>query len=130
MKKPLDFYMIRYALNFFRYFLLLLSLMPFLAQAEDAVLKTLSARVVKVEADGSSLDVDFRHPATDKTHRLVFFMDNRSGLSGIKTLKELRTGQVVNIDYVEGSKDRLCIRRLERVRLSGPPPGLEKFRGL
>lgn len=122
--------MIRYALNFFRYFLLLLSLMPFLAQAEDAVLKTLSARVVKVEADGSSLDVDFRHPATDKTHRLVFFMDNRSGLSGIKTLKELRTGQVVNIDYVEGSKDRLCIRRLERVRLSGPPPGLEKFRGL
>ncbi|HOW58267.1 MAG TPA: hypothetical protein PLO78_00920 [Candidatus Omnitrophota bacterium] len=94
------------------------------------MLRTLSARVVSVDSDGAKLDVDFRHPATEKIQRLIFFMDNQSGLSGIDKLQDLRSGQVVNIDYVEGEKGRLLIRHLVRVRLSGPPPGLENFRGL
>lgn len=121
--------MTRFKLKRFAGFLFLAFLLSFCVRAEEPVLKTLSARVVKVEADGSKLDVDFKHPATGKTHRLTFFMDHQSGLSGIKTLQDLRTGQVVNIDYVEGDHGRFLIRRLERVRLSGPPPGLEKFRG-
>lgn len=92
-------------------------------------MKTLSALVVKVEADGSKLEVDFRHPATEKVRRLTFTMDSQSGLSGIQTLPELRAGQVVNIDYVEGPQGRLLIRHLTRVRLSGPPVGLDKFHG-
>ena len=103
---------------------------PLCAQALEPMLKTLSARVVSVEADGSQLNVDFRHPATGKVHRLKFFLDNQSGFHGINKLQELRSGQVVNIDYVEGPKGRLLIRHLIRVRLSGPPAGLENFRGL
>jgi hypothetical protein len=93
-------------------------------------MKTLSAHVVKVAEDGSSMDVDFRHPATEEIQRLTFYVDNQTGLSGLDKLQELRAGQVVNIDYVEGNRHRLLIRYIVRVKLSGPPAGLEKFRGL
>lgn len=103
---------------------------PSLCVAEAPVMKTLSAHVVKVAADEKSIDVDFKHPATGEVHRWTFFVDGQTGLSKLKTLSELRAGQIVNIDYVEGEKKRLLIRRIARVKLSGPPPGLEKFRGL
>ena len=93
-------------------------------------MKTLSAHVVKVAQEGSSIDVDFRHPATEQIQRLTFYVDDQTGLSGFDKLEELRAGQVVNIDYVEGEKHRLLIRRIARVKLSGPPAGLEQFRGL
>jgi len=115
----------------FPFFLLFVFLMSSLClHAAEPVTKTLSAHVVKVADDDSSLDVDFRHPATGETHRLTFYKDNQTGLSGIDKLQELRAGQVVNIDYVEGEKHRLLIRYIVRVKLSGPPAGLEKFRGL
>lgn len=98
--------------------------------ASEPVLKTLSAHTVAVETDGSAIEVDFRHPATRKVQRMKFFVDNQTGLSGIAKLQDLRAGQVVNIDYVEETRGRLCIRRIARVKLSGPPPGLENFRGL
>jgi hypothetical protein len=101
-----------------------------LLPAAEPVMKTLSAHVVKIAADGTSLDVDFHHPATDEIQRLTFRVDDQTGLSGFDKLEELRAGQVVNIDYVEGEKDRLFIRRIARVKLSGPPAGLENFRGL
>ncbi|MFH1207939.1 MAG: hypothetical protein V1673_00075 [Candidatus Omnitrophota bacterium] len=93
-------------------------------------MKTLSAHVVKVAEDGSSIDVDFRHPATEEIQHLTFHVDNQTGLSGFETLRELHAGQVVTIDYVEGEKHRLLVRRIARVKLSGPPAGLERFRGL
>jgi hypothetical protein len=98
--------------------------------AAEPVMKTLSAHVVEVAADDASLDVDFRHPATGEVRRMTFYVDNQTGLSGIDKLQELRAGQIVNIDYVEGEKHRFLIRRIARVKLSGPPAGLEKFRGL
>jgi hypothetical protein len=98
--------------------------------AAEPMMKTLSAHVVSVAADGASLEVDFYHPATEKIGRITFFVDGQTGLSGIDKLQELRSGQVVNIDYVEGEKNRLLIRRIARVKLSGPPAGLENFRGL
>jgi hypothetical protein len=93
-------------------------------------MKTLSAHVAKVAEDGSNLEVDFRHPATGEIQRLIFYRDDQTGMSGFDKLQELRAGQVVNIDYVEGEKRRLLIRYIVRVKLSGPPAGLEKFRGL
>lgn len=93
-------------------------------------MKTLSAHVVKIAADGTSLDVDFRHPATGEVERMTFHVEDPTVQSMIERLKELRSGQVVNIDYVEGEKHRLLIRRIARVKLSGPPAGLENFRGL
>ena len=101
-----------------------------LCRANAPVMKTLSAHVTKVAADGSSIDVDFRNPATAETQSLTFHRDAQTGLSGIEKLQELRSGQVVSIDYVEGQKHRLLMRRIARVKLSGPPAGLEKFRGL
>ena len=93
-------------------------------------MKTLSAHVVEVATDSASMQVDFRHPATEKVRRLTFYADNQTGLSGFEKLRDLRSGQVVTIDYVEGEKHRLFIRRIARVKLSGPPAGLENFRGL
>lgn len=101
-----------------------------LLPAAEPMMKTLSAHVVKIAPDGTSLEVDFHHPATEKIQRMIFHVDGQTGLSGIEKLTELRSGQVVNIDYVEGEKHRLFIRRIARVKLSGPPAGLEKFRGL
>lgn len=98
--------------------------------AAEPAMKTLSAHVVKVAEDGSSLDVDFRHPATKEVEHMTFYTDHQTGLSGFNGLRDLRAGQVVDIDYVEGEKRRLFIRRIARVKLSGPPAGLENFRGL
>ncbi len=98
--------------------------------ANPPVMKTLSAHVLQVAEDGLSLTVDFHHPATGKIHRLIFYTDSESGLSGMKSLKNLRTGQVVSIDYVDSPTGKKIIRRIAKVKLSGPPPGLEKFNGL
>ena len=110
-------------------FLLAFLALPLYLHAAEPVMKTLSAHVTKVAQDGSSLDVDFHHPATEEIQRLTFHVDDQTGLSGFDKLQELRAGQVVNIDYVEGKKHRLLIRYIARVKLSGPPAGLEKFRG-
>jgi hypothetical protein len=112
------------------FFLLAFLAFSFCLNAAESVMKTLSAHVAKVAEDGSSVDVDFRHPATGETERLTFHVDDRTGLSGFEKLRELRAGQVVSIDYVEGEKHRLLIRRIARVKLSGPPAGLERFHGL
>ncbi len=107
-----------------------LNFMPAMLSAEQPVMKTLSAHVTKVADDGDSLFVDFRHPATGKVYPLIFYKDNETGLSGLDSLKDLRAGQVVSIDYVRSPKGRLLIRYLVKVKLSGPPPGLEKFHGI
>ena len=114
-----------------RFFFLLVVFLAFSFQsyAAEPLMKTLSAHVVKVAEDGASLDVDFYHPATKEVQRMTFFVDGQTGLSKIEKLTELRSGQVVNIDYVVGEKNRLLIRRIARVKLSGPPAGLEKFHG-
>jgi hypothetical protein len=104
--------------------------LSFNIQAGELIMKTLSAHVAKVAEDGSSIDVDFRHPVTEEIKRLTFHVDNQTGLSGLEKLGELRAGQVVSIDYVEGEKHRLLIRRVARVKLSGPPAGFERFHGL
>jgi hypothetical protein len=115
-----------------RYLLFFLTLLmtSLCLYASEPVMKTLSAQVVKVAEDGSSLDVDFRHPATGEVSRMTFYVDAHTGLSKMAKLQELHAGQVVNIDYMEGVQHRFLIRRIARVKLSGPPAGLERFRGL
>jgi len=113
----------------FGFFFLMFLMFSSGLHAVEPVMKTLAAHVVKVSEDGSNLEVDFRHPATGEVRRLTFYTDNQTGLSGFEKLRELRSGQVVSIDYVEAEKHRLFIRRIARVKLSGPPAGLENFRG-
>lgn len=128
MKKSLDFS--RPVSKRFGFFSLAFLAFSFCLHAAEPAMKTLAAHVVKVAQDGSSLEVDFHHPATKEIRRLTFYVDDQTGLSGFEKLPELRAGQVVSIDYVEGEKRRLLIRRIARVKLSGPPAGLERFRGL
>lgn len=109
---------------------LTLALQSPLFSAESPVMKTLTAHVVSVADDGSSVSVDFHHPATEDVRRLVFYTDNETGLSGLSSLKDLRTGQVVSIDYVVGEKRKRFIRYITKIKLSGPPAGLEKFHGI
>ena len=66
--------------------------LPLSVQASEPMMKTLSAHMVKVEADGSAIQVDFRHPATGKVHRMKFVADGQTGLSGFGKLQELRAG--------------------------------------
>jgi hypothetical protein len=98
--------------------------------AEPPMMKTLSAHVVSVDGDGGSISVDFRHPATQEVNRLIFRVDGETGLSGIASLKDLKAGQVVSIDYMRGKDGQLFIRRIAKVKLSGPPAGLENFHGI
>lgn len=128
MKKFLD--LSRPVPKYLFFFLLAFSTFSPCFNGAEPVMKTLSAHVVKVAEDGFSMDVDFRHPATEEIQRLTFYVDDQTGLSGLEKLTELRSGQVVSIDYAEGKKHRFLIRRIARVKLSGPPAGLEKFRGL
>lgn len=115
--------------RFFISFIAFLAL-PLCLHAAEPVMKTLSAHVIGVAENGASLEVDFRHPATEEIRRFTFFVDGQTGLSKIEKLQDLRSGEVVSIDYVEGEDGRFLIRRIARVKLSGPPAGLEKFRGL
>jgi hypothetical protein len=112
------------------FFLIAFLAFPLWLHGAEPMMKTLSAHVVKVAPGNRSIKADFRHPATGKVQRLTFYVDGQTGLSKLKSLDELHPGQVVSIDYVEGPQKRLLIRRIARVKLSGPPQGLEKFRGL
>ena len=115
---------------FFSVVLILCSGITTFLRAEQPVMKTLAAHVVEVAENSESISVDFRHPVTKEDQKLIFYMDDQSGLSKLKSLKDLRTGQVVSIDYIEGKKGRFFIRRIAKVKLSGPPPGLEDFDGI
>ncbi len=101
---------------------------PVLASGSEPVLKTLSARVVKVE-NAATLQADFKHPVTEEILHLVFLVDAHTGFSKMKGLQSLREGDIVNIDYVEDDEGHLLIRRIAKMKLSGPPPGVEKFHG-
>ena len=99
----------------------------FPAASRAEVLKTLSGRVTEIDVENSSLRIDFQHPATGENKELVFAVDAHTGFGGIKALQELKPRDPIAIDYEENSKGQLRARHIERVQLTGPPAGIEKF---
>ena len=100
-----------------------------LSPARAEVLKTLSGRVSAVDAQKMVLSVDFEHPATGERKELVFAVSARTGFNGITALAGLRYDDPVTIDYEENPQGLLQARQISKVRLAGPPDGVENFRG-
>ena len=105
-------------------------LVPFsLSPLRAEVLKTLSGRVLEVDTQHNLLRVDFQHPATSERKELLFVVNAQTGLSGITALSQLRYDDPVTIDYDENLPGVLEARHISKVRLTGPPVGMENFRG-
>ncbi len=116
-------------LKLLRFVIFILLALVFLSPARAEVLKTLSGRVLAVDAQNNLLNIDFQHPATGERKELVFVVTAETGFRGIKTLSQLRHDDPVTIDYEENSQGSLQARQISKVRLTGPPPGAENFHG-
>lgn len=93
------------------------------------VVKTLNGRVLAVDTRNNLLSVDFQHPATGERKELLFTVGAQTGFSGVKALGQLRPEDPVKIDYEENSSGSLEARHIDKVRIEGPPVGVENFRG-
>lgn len=92
-------------------------------------MKTISARVESIDAEEEKLYVIFKHPATLEEKIIIFEVDNETGFSGISGLEDLEASDIVDIDYEEKNAGKKFIRRIAKVKLKGPPPGLKNFKG-
>lgn len=116
-------------LKLFRLVLSIALALIFLPAGRADVLKTLSGRVTAVDTQNNLLGVDFQHPATGERKELLFAVNDQTGFSGVKALGQLRHEDPVKIDYEENSSGSLKARHIAKVRIEGPPVGVENFRG-
>lgn len=101
----------------------------FVLPAQAAVLKTLSGRVNHTDPSKKLLVVDFTHPATGAVQAMVFRVTHETGLNGFRALPEMRTKDIVTIDYEEQPDGISKAIYVAKFRVSGPPTGLENFKG-
>ncbi|MCB9800392.1 MAG: hypothetical protein H6757_06500 [Candidatus Omnitrophica bacterium] len=92
------------------------------------LLRTLGGKVICADAENSQLSVAFRHPATGEIKPMLFTINSETGFSESIHLSDLAPEEPVEIDYIENTSGHLLARRVARVRLSGPPVGLENYR--
>ncbi len=98
--------------------------------ADAALIKTINGRVASVDTENAVIYLQFKHPATGETKQLVFQTDQNTGFRENLDFSELKENDPVSIDYEENSEDILLALYVEKVQLTGPPDGVEKFRGL
>ncbi len=96
---------------------------------EAALIKTLSGTVAKVDLDNRRVHVDFRHPATGEMQEKIFQIRDRTGIGGVPSLADFSIRDAISIDYEENEEGLLVAHYIKKVQLTGPPPGLENFRG-
>lgn len=92
------------------------------------VLKTLGGKILAADSEGSQLSVAFQHPVTGDIKPMIFQINENTGFGGSINLSDLLPDDPVEIDYIENTSGHLLARRISRVRLSGPPAGLENYR--
>ena len=99
------------------------------APAQAAVLKTLSGRVESVDAAKEILTVEFTHPSTGVVQRLPFHVTRETGLNGFRTLPDMQAQDIVTVDYEEQPDGIAKALYVAKFRISGPPTGMENFKG-
>ena len=97
--------------------------------AQAAVLKTLSGRVESVDTAKEILMVEFTHPATGIIEMLPFHVTRETGLNGFRTLPDMKTEDIVTVDYEEQPDGISKALYVAKFRISGPPTGMENFKG-
>lgn len=110
------------------FFILFYTVCPLPAQA--AVLKTLSGRVNRTDSTKEILIIDFTHPATGAVQAMVFRVTRETGLNGFRTLPEMQAQDIVTVDYEEQPDGISKALYVAKFRVSGPPTGMENFKGL
>lgn len=87
-------------------------------------IKTLSGKVVPAESNEQNVKVLFKHPATGEFKNFHFQVSANTDWNEGLTLAALKSDEFVTVDYTEADGIFLA-RRIARVRLHGPPRGVE-----
>ena len=114
-------------LNLSLLFFILFCSVPHLSQA--AVLKTLSGRVNRTDSAKEILIVDFTHPATGAVQAMAFRVTRETGLNGFRALPEMKAKDIVTVDYEDQPDGIAKALYVAKFRVSGPPTGMENFKG-
>ncbi len=61
---------------------------------------------------------------------MAFRVKQETGLNGFRGLPEMKAQDIVSIDYEELPDGELKAVYVAKFRVSGPPAGLENFKGL
>ncbi len=88
---------------------------------------TLSAKVSEAHPDQSTFSAKFDHPATGEKLEYLFQVTERTGMNGLKHVRELKPNDLLQIDYFKTADGSLIVEYMARVKMSGAPEGLEKF---
>jgi len=97
--------------------------------AQAATLKTLSGRVNHTDSAKEILVVDFTHPATGTVQAVAFRVTRETGLNGFRSLPEMKAEDIVTVDYEEQTDGIAKALYVAKFRISGPPDGMENFKG-
>lgn len=90
-------------------------------------LYTLSAKVGEAHSESSTFTARFQHPATGENLEYLFKVTERTGMNGMKSVRELKPNDILQIDYFKTEDGSLVVEYMARVKMKGAPDGLEKF---
>lgn len=98
-----------------------------LPAAASEPLYTLSATVSEAHPEKATFSAKFDHPATGENIEYLFQVTERTGMNGLKDVRELKPNDILQIDYFKTANGSLVVEYMARVKMSGAPEGLEKF---
>lgn len=88
---------------------------------------TLSAKVSQTEPEKSIFFAQFEHPATGENLEYRFQVTERTGMNGLKHVRELKVDDLLQIDYFKTADGSLIVEYIARVKMRGAPEGLDQF---
>ncbi len=95
--------------------------------ATESPMYTLSATVSEAHPEKATFSAKFDHPATGENIEYLFQVTERTGMNGLKDVRELKPNDILQIDYFKTANGSLVVEYMARVKMSGAPEGLEKF---
>jgi len=95
--------------------------------ATESTMYTLSAAVSEAHPEQSSFSARFDHPATGEKLEYLFQVTERTGMNGLKNVRELKPNDILQIDYFKTANGSLIVEYMARVKMSGAPEGLDSF---
>ncbi len=90
-------------------------------------LYTLSVAVTESHSDSSTFLAHFKHPATGEFLEYLFQVTKNTGMNGLKHVKELKRNDLLQIDYFKSADGALIVEYMARMKIEGPPEGLDQF---
>ncbi len=88
---------------------------------------TLSAAVSESHPDESAFSAHFKHPSTGEHIQYLFKVNERTGMNGLKNVRELKKNDLLQIDYFKTADGSLWVEYMARMKMEGAPEGLDQF---